>query len=156
MNILDKTRLLQTSILASLMMGLGGPAYAQVDETVDQEDEVLVFGDEVVVTGSRIKRRIGDAPVPLQIIEQEKANISGFNNLSDFLSDIPALQGSQVPDDTTGAVLNANGLSVLNLRNLGTTRTLTLIDGQRQVASVSGTAAVPRVSPNIGTFEQSS
>lgn len=142
MNILDKTRLLQTSILTGLIMGLGGVAYAQVEQVPAEEDEVFVDGEEIVVTGSRIKRRIGDAPVPLQIIEQEKANISGFNNLSDFLSDIPALQGSQVPDDTTGAVLNAAGLSVLNLRNLGTTRTLTLIDGQRQVASVSGTAAV--------------
>ncbi|MDA8708316.1 TonB-dependent receptor [Hellea sp.] len=148
MNILDKTRLLQTSILSSLIMGLGGAAYAQVQQVPadDQAQEEAAPG-EIIVTGSRIKRQIGDSPVPLTIIDQEDVAISGFNDLADFLSDVPALQGSQVPDDTTGAVLNAAGLSVLNLRQLGANRTLVLIDGQRQVGSVSGSASV-----DIGTI----
>jgi len=147
MNILDKARLLQTSVLSSLILGLGGAAYAQdtqqvPDAQIEEEDE-----DTIVVTGSRIRRTIGDAPVPLTIIDQEAAQVSGFNNIADFLSDVPALQGSQVPDDTTGAVLNAAGLSLLNLRNLGVQRTLVLIDGQRQVGSQTGTAAV-----DVGTL----
>ena len=130
------------------------PVYAQVNNDEDfevietteaeAEDEEL---DEIVVTGSRIRRTIGDAPVPLTVIDQDAADVSGFNNIADFLSDIPALQGSQVPDDTTGAVLNAAGLNLLNLRNLGTARTLVLIDGKRQVASQSGSAAV-----DVGTI----
>ena len=133
--------------------GFAAPAYAQdnsdfevieTSNTDAEEDEEL---DEIVVTGSRIRRTIGEAPVPLTIIDQDQADISGFNNIADFLSDIPALQGSQVPDDTTGAVLNAAGLNLLNLRNLGTQRTLVLIDGKRQVASSSGTAAV-----DVGTI----
>lgn len=132
------------------------PAYAQVsdeDLAVDliEDEEVDVESvdreDLMVVTGSRIRRTVGDAPVPLQVIDQEQADISGFNNIADFLSDIPALQGSQVPDDTTGAVLNAAGLNLLNLRNLGSQRTLVLIDGKRQVASQSGSAAV-----DVGTI----
>ena len=147
MNILDKTRLLQTSILSSLIMGLGGVAYAQTVEQVPVQEDAEEEVGEIIVTGSRIKRQIGDSPVPLTIIDQEDVAISGFNDLADFLADVPALQGSQVPDDTTGAVLNAAGLSVLNLRQLGAQRTLVLIDGQRQVGSVSGSASV-----DVGTI----
>ncbi|MEP1230512.1 MAG: TonB-dependent receptor [Litorimonas sp.] len=148
MNILDKARLLQTSVLSSLILGLGGAAYAQdVAQVPDAQVEEDDIEDTIIVTGSRIRRTIGDAPVPLTIIDQERAQVSGFNNIADFLSDVPALQGSQVPDDTTGAVLNAAGLSLLNLRNLGVQRTLVLIDGQRQVGSQTGTAAV-----DVGTI----
>jgi len=147
MNILNKSRLLQTSVLASLMMGLGGVAYAQVEQVTPEEDSASEEVGEIVVTGSRIKRQIGDSPVPLTIIDQADVDVSGFNDLADFLADVPALQGSQVPDDTTGATLNAAGLSVLNLRQLGANRTLVLIDGQRQVGSVSGSASV-----DVGTI----
>lgn len=150
-----KKYLLQSTMIAGLATAsFAAPVYAQdnnddfepVIETTDEaeEDEAL---DEIVVTGSRIRRTIGEAPVPLTVIDQDQADISGFNNIADFLSDIPALQGSQVPDDTTGAVLNAAGLNLLNLRNLGTQRTLVLIDGKRQVASSSGTAAI-----DVGTI----
>ena len=132
-------------------IGFSVPAYAQDadDAPIEIVEEVTEDepGDLIVVTGSRIRRTIGDAPVPLTVIDQEEADISGFNNIADFLSDIPALQGSQVPDDTTGAVLNAAGLNLLNLRNLGANRTLVLIDGKRQVASQSGSAAV-----DVGTI----
>lgn len=155
MNDTIKKYLLQSTMIAGLATaGFAGPAYAQdadedlapisVNNTSDADE---ADDDLVVVTGSRIRRTVGDAPIPLTVIDQEQADISGFNNLADFLSDIPALQGSQVPDDTTGAVLNAAGLNLLNLRNLGANRTLVLIDGLRQVASQSGSAAV-----DIGTI----
>jgi len=155
MNDTIKKYLLQSTMIAGLATaGFAAPAYAQVDDddlvtiTVDDNDDADADdADMIVVTGSRIRRTVGDAPVPLQVIDQEQADISGFNNIADFLSDIPALQGSQVPDDTTGAVLNAAGLNLLNLRNLGSQRTLVLIDGKRQVASQSGTAAV-----DVGTI----
>ena len=143
-----KKKLLATTLLVGLSGGIwAGAAVAQeTDEPVvvqqEDEDDGAAVQDTVVITGSRIARQIGDAPTPVTLIDQEQANLSGFNNLGDFLSDIPALQGSQVPDDTTGAVLNAAGLTLLNLRNLGTNRTLVLIDGKRQVASQAGTAAV--------------
>lgn len=150
-----KKYLLQSTMIAGLATaGFAVPAYAQdADEDLapisvnDTSEEVADNEDLVVVTGSRIRRTVGDAPIPLTVIDQAQADISGFNNLADFLSDIPALQGSQVPDDTTGAVLNAAGLNLLNLRNLGANRTLVLIDGLRQVASQSGSAAV-----DIGTI----
>ncbi len=143
-----KERLLLSGVAVSLVASMVSmPAYAQVDDEIvptpaEEERIEELLDDEVIVTGSRIARTVGDAPIPLISLSQEQLFESGFIDLADFLSDTPALQGSQVPDDTTGATLNAAGLSLLNLRQLGTNRTLTLVDGQRQVASVSGTSAV--------------
>ncbi|MFN5010802.1 MAG: TonB-dependent receptor domain-containing protein [Gammaproteobacteria bacterium] len=97
---------------------------------------------EVVVTGSRIKRAPATAPTPLIQIEREDIVRSGLGSVIDVLADVPALSGSLVQEDTTGSVLNTGGLSLLNLRDLGSGRTLTLVDGRRHVGSNAGTLAV--------------
>ncbi|GER05318.1 hypothetical protein JCM17846_30000 [Iodidimonas nitroreducens] len=134
-----RLRLLAASSIGILAM-TSSAVWSQ--ESTDEEDEEALEVEEIVVTGSRISRAPGMEASPVLSIDGDAVKLSGFNNLADFLSDIPALQGSQVPDDTTGAVLGTSGLSLLNLRQLGEQRTLTLIDGRRQVGSDPGTAAV--------------
>ena len=97
---------------------------------------------EVVVTGSRIKRDPVTSPTPLIQVSREDILKSGLGSVIDVLADIPALSGSIVPEDTTGSGLNDGGLSLLNLRDLGTGRTLTLVDGRRHVGSNVGTLSV--------------
>ena len=97
---------------------------------------------EVVVTGSRIKRDPVTAPTPLIQIQSEAILRSGLGSVIDVLADVPALSGSLVQEDTTGSTLNTGGLSLLNLRDLGTGRTLTLVDGRRHVGSAAGTLSV--------------
>jgi len=101
-----------------------------------QEDPAEV--EAVVVTGSRIRRDPTNAPAPLIQIGRDEILQSGEPNVVDFLADIPALANSVVPEDTTGPNLNDGGLSLLNLRNLGSQRTLVLIDGRRQVGASQG------------------
>ena len=90
---------------------------------------------EITVTGSRIRRDATTAPAPLISLSREEVLLSGEPNVVDFLADIPALQTSVVPEDTTGSGLNDGGLSLLDLRDLGATRTLVLVDGRRHVGS---------------------
>lgn len=90
--------------------------------------------DVVVITGSLIPRTAETAPTPVIQIQQEDILISGEQNIVDFLADIPALQNSQVYEDTTGGFVGIGGLAFLNLRNLGSARTLVLVDGRRHVA----------------------
>jgi outer membrane receptor protein involved in Fe transport len=97
---------------------------------------------EVTVTGSRIKRDPVTAPTPLIQVSRDDILKSGLGSVIDVLADVPALQGSIVPEDTTGSGLNDGGLSLLNLRDLGTGRTLTLVDGRRHVGSSAGTLSV--------------
>lgn len=97
---------------------------------------------EVMVTGSRIKRDPVTSPTPLIQISRDDILNSGLGSVIDVLADVPALSGSIVPEDTTGSGLNDGGLSLLNLRDLGTVRTLTLVDSRRHVGSAAGTLSV--------------
>ncbi|MCX8476683.1 MAG: TonB-dependent receptor [Sphingomonas sp.] len=100
---------------------------------------------EVVVTGSRIRQTPGfDTPNPVVSIGSETLQASGTTNLTDFLTGYPALQGSSTSGDNSGdrAGIGFTGLNLLDLRNLGTQRTLVLVDGRRHVAGVPGSAAI--------------
>ena len=99
--------------------------------------------DEIVVTGSRIRRTEFDAPNPITSVNAADILQSGRTNLTDFLQRVPALIGSSDSYDNSGTA-NADqvGLNLLNLRHLGTERTLILVNGRRRVASSPNTAAV--------------
>lgn len=115
-----------------------GEARGQAGEPVsDDASEV----EAVVVTGSRIRRDPTNAPAPLIQLGRQEILQQGESNVVDFLADVPALQGSFVPEDQPG-FLNAGGLSLLNLRNLGSVRTLVLVDGRRHVGSDIGSLGV--------------
>lgn len=101
-------------------------------------------GEAIVVTGSRIAQAPSDTPNPVTTMTAQDIAEAGTTNLTDFLKTVPALQNSVSSFDSSGnrAGIGFTGLNLLNLRNLGTQRTLVLIDGRRQVASVPGTQSV--------------
>lgn len=136
--LLKRKYLFGTTILAGVM-AVTAPAFAQ---TAGQDPEDVTEIDEVVVTGSLIRRDPTTAPTPLIQATREEILQQGEQNIVDFLTDIPALQNSQVPEDTTGGFVGIGGLSTLNLRNLGGQRTLVLVDGRRHVGGQRGTPTV--------------
>ncbi len=92
--------------------------------------------DEVVVSASRITTAGFNAPTPTTVLGVEAIQKSAEPNIFTSIAQLPSLQGS------TGTTVNngntstgATGLSALNMRGLGTARTLTLIDGQRVVGA---------------------
>lgn len=99
------------------------------------EDEVIV------VTGSRIQRPDFQFSNPVVSSTAEEIAHSGTTNLLDYLQTVPALNNSL---NGTEAFPNAgfSGVDLLNLRNLGTNRTLVLVDGRRHVPGNPGTSAV--------------
>lgn len=116
-----------------------GSAWAQetvqtAPDTVATATQAPEGSDIVVITGSLIPRTTATAPTPVIQVEQEEILLSGEQNIVDYLADIPALQNSQVYEDTTGGFVGIGGLAFLNLRNLGSARTLVLVDGRRHVA----------------------
>lgn len=140
-----------TASLAALALAqLATPAAAQTAEPAQTEDgapDTAADGlqEEVVVTGSRIARSELSLPNPVQVVTAEAIEQAGKTNLTDFLVNSPALLGSQSNIDVAGSNLsNAQsvGVNLLDLRNLGTSRTLVLVDGRRHVAGVPGIAAV--------------
>lgn len=143
--LLKRKYLFGTTILAGVM-AVTAPAFAQDQlpgvNVQGQSDQEATEIDEVVVTGSRIRRDPTNAPTPLIQVTREALLSTGQSTVVDYLATIPALSNSLVPSDTTGSNLNDGGLSFANLRSLGTGRTLTLVDGRRHVGAAAGNLAV--------------
>jgi outer membrane receptor protein involved in Fe transport len=98
--------------------------------------------EQVVVTGSLISRPGYAAPTPVTAINAADLAAAAPQNVADYVNELPALSGSATPTSSTkGVSSGVAGQNTLNLRNLGSSRTLVLFDGQRSVgSSLSGTA----------------
>ena len=99
---------------------------------------------DIVVTGSRIRRPDYETASPIVSLDSNTLQQSGTTNVTDFLTGYPALIGSSTSAANSGdrANIGTTGLNLLNLRNLGTQRTLVLVDGRRHVAGIAGDASV--------------
>jgi len=99
----------------------------------------------IVVTGSRL-RRPQDYGTASPIVSFGGALLqeSGSVNLTDFLTSLPALLNSSTAYQNSGdrAGIGTTGLNLLNLRNLGTNRTLVLVNGRRHVSGLEGSQSV--------------
>ncbi|RYY24599.1 MAG: TonB-dependent receptor [Sphingomonadales bacterium] len=110
------------------------PAHAQTSDvadpvaTVAQDDEVLAE-NELVVTGSRIDRAGYDAPTPTTVLSGDALLIGNRPSIAQVLNDLPQFRASTTP--VTNFSGTASGSSPADLRGLGTTRTLTLLNGRR-------------------------
>ena len=118
-------------------------AQDQVTTAPDQEQEE----NRIVVTGSRIAIDSAvEAASPITVVNEDQIATSGEADLATELRNIPALQGTLPGIDSVNQAAAGDssdlGLSLLNLRQLGTVRTLTLVDGRRHVPGTGGSAAV--------------
>jgi iron complex outermembrane receptor protein len=116
-------------------MSLSAFAFAQEAEEdqnePDMEEEVRVT-DEVIVTGSRLRRDTFSSVAPLQIISTQVSREVGVIDPADILQDSPAAAGQQIDITFQGFVLdNGPGSSTIDLRGLGASRSLILINGRR-------------------------
>ena len=98
------------------------------------DDDVAL--EEVVVTGSRIKRSDTSSISPISVLTEQDLAISGNLTLENFIQDMPSVNGG----DFGAGVNNGNpGIASVSLRGLGPNRTLTLVNGKRFAsASVNG------------------
>ncbi|HCO10482.1 MAG TPA: hypothetical protein DIT42_04935, partial [Gammaproteobacteria bacterium] len=106
--------------------------------------------ESIQVTGSRIARDGYDMPNPVSVLAEADIDAEAPASIAEFAMTLPSIQGSSTATTNSGSLSNGqSGIAALNLRALGTGRTLVLFDGQRSVASSS----VGQVDTN--TFPQS-
>ena len=86
----------------------------------------------IVVTGSRIKRPNLESPVPVTSVGGEEFFQTGNVSVGDYLNNLPSIRNTFTISNST-RFLGTTGLSLLDLRGLGTTRTLVLVNGRRHV-----------------------
>lgn len=115
----------------SVSFAFAGSAFAQDNGAANEIEEL-------VVTGSYIKRSGFDSASPLDVIDRDDMALQGFNNLSDVIRNMTPNAGSEFNSDAFSQNVTT-GTSQVNLRNLGLNATLVLLNGRRQV--LAGNAA---------------
>ncbi len=131
-----KTRTYLKLLLSSTaIVALGAsPSFAQDDSSAPS------VNDEVVVTGSRIKKSTFSSPVSMDVLNADAAKIEGIADIGGLLQTATAASGSNQITAAVSTAYVANGgvgAETIGLRGLGANRTLDLVNGRR--AGPSGT-----------------
>lgn len=143
-------RILKTARLrAGAATALAGVALMQAslhaqEQAPQNEQDTVEAGETIIVTGSRIVRPELDVANPIVAVTAEQIEQTGRTNITDVLLRNPALSASTGSSLAGGADagFGETGVNLLNLRNLGTDRTLVLVNGKRHVAGIANSAAV--------------
>ncbi|TGV16942.1 TonB-dependent receptor [Pseudoalteromonas sp. MEBiC 03607] len=125
---------------ASIKLALCSSALAISSQSIAAEEEVKSI-DRIEVTGSRILREGAIAPAPVTVISGEDLVNTGAVNIGEALNKLPAL-GNTYSLANSGRFIGTAGLNILDLRNMGTDRTLVLVNGKRHVSSSAGSQSV--------------
>ncbi|HEY8519309.1 MAG TPA: TonB-dependent receptor [Gammaproteobacteria bacterium] len=94
--------------------------------------------EQILVTGSRVVRNGYDTPTPVSVIGEDEIQMYAPGSVAELVMTLPSVKGSSTSTTNSGSLSNGQaGIAALNLRSLGTGRTLVLFDGQRSVVSAS-------------------
>ncbi len=146
----------QRLLASTLLIGFAAtPAFAQAVPATENTTPASVAqdadaatrasaqdqGGEIVVTGSRIARQDLTSIVPVALVGSEQLQQDAAINVQDTLNELPQV-GIGSSRTNTNFLTSGNGVATVNLRNLGSSRTLVLVNGRRFVAGIAGTSAV--------------
>src|SRR5262245_50702423 len=93
--------------------------------------------EEVVITGSRIARTNLEGLGPVTVLSSEDIELSGVQTVDELLRELPSVGFQGINQNSNNG---GNGLRFVELRNLGSARTLVLVNGHRFPPNGSGTA----------------
>jgi len=114
-------------------------AYAQQDASAN---EAGAEGPAIVVTGSRIASPITSSNAPLQIVDSARIQQSGVTNVQEVLLKSPIFGTPTLSRTNSAFLTSGTGVASIDLRDLGSARTLVLINGRRVVSSLPGSSTV--------------
>lgn len=126
--------------LAPIIAGTRGPAFAQASATCADSkncpDEATI-----IVTGTHVPGPQASA-APVQRIDARDIDESGVINLPDLLNQNPIFGQPTLNRTNSNFQTDFAGMATVNLRNLGESRTLVLVNGHRLVPSLPGSDTV--------------
>ena len=121
-----KSALLGTVAIVVAAVMVSAPARAQSDDaaqTISPEEPA----DDIVVTGSLIRRPNLESGSPITVVDDKEFQYQGSTAVEDTLNRLPQF----TPDANSNVSNGSNGTANVNLRNLGSNRVLTLLNGKR-------------------------
>lgn len=116
--------------LSSLLMGAASGAMAQTPATGAAAADAPVI-EEVVVTGSNIRRALNDSAVPVSVISEEAMEVRSALLPVDLLSSLPSVVNLPENETRLGSSGARGDNANINLRSMGATATLVLVNGRR-------------------------
>ncbi len=124
---------------AAFMALISTNCWAQDDQTAAPSTTASAAkenaGETIVVTGSRLGRTSFNSPVPVNVVGEDRLEKTGVPNIGDALNQLPSFR--QVTSPATNLYRQGTniGARTMDLRGLGDSRTLVLVDGRRFVPS---------------------
>lgn len=118
---------LAKSIRLAMCFGAASSTVFASNVLAQEESEGV---EKIEVTGSRIKQTDLEGATPVSIITREAMLATGITDVGDLIQRLPAMSGSPIGTTTNNG---GSGAVQVNLRGLGSIRTLILINGRRVV-----------------------
>ncbi|MGY1408883.1 TonB-dependent receptor domain-containing protein [Luteimonas sp. A611] len=131
-------------LTAALLVALAPTAAAQeqpATQATGTDSKVAQTLDNVVVTGSRIARPELESVMPISVVDFEEMKDTGRFTVYDALQLNPAIGPGVGEMNSMGQEFD-KGVANIDLRSMGTNRSLVLVDGLRWVSGGARTAAV--------------
>ena len=120
-------------------------SFALASSTVfaqDSSDEESSTLERVQVTGSRLVRLDVEGANPVTVLDRDDIKRTGVTDLGELIQDLPMMSGSPTSSQQNNG---GNGRVAVDLRGLGTNRTLVLINGDRLPALFNDFSTIPTV-----------
>ncbi len=99
------------------------------------QEQAKPVDERITVTGSRLRRDSFTVATPLVTMGKEAISDTGLGEMGDILVDNMPTLSFGTSNTTSQSSVSNTGITTIELRNLGSNRTLTLIDGRRVVSN---------------------
>src|SRR5689334_17158299 len=104
-----------------------GPVESQPTPSVSSQGQPVQSGQEIVITGSRIAQPNLTSAAPVTVVSDQDIKLAGSTRIEDVLNQLPSVGAAQASGQSNGAT----GTAEVDLRALGSKRTLVLVNGRR-------------------------
>lgn len=125
--------ILDTSLFAGAVFLASACVCAPAGAAEKGQEKVL---EEVVVTGTYIKRRSFEGPSPVRVLDRSDLEAEGVPVIADVVKNLTINTGSEFNNDSN-TQNQSSGTAQMNLRGLGLGSTLVLVNGRRQTLSAT-------------------
>ncbi|MEO6186775.1 MAG: TonB-dependent receptor plug domain-containing protein, partial [Steroidobacteraceae bacterium] len=148
-NKMDQQDFVQNAVRLAMLTGAVAAATSPTTAMAQEGADSL---EEVVVTGSRIRRVDAATASPVQIVTAESIRESGVSTIGELIQKLPSIAGAATnPSLNNGG---GDGASNIELRGLGVERTLVLVNGRRYGAIGDESSAIDINSLPINMIER--
>lgn len=141
-NRLTKRQRIALSLMFTPLVALNINSLHAEEQTVKEQESNV---EKIIVTGSRLRSGNQVSKAPINTINEEAFELTGNLSVADAINELPQLGASFGSQSQNINSLNDGfnaGTSLVNLRNLGSKRTLVLVNGRRHVGGDPGTSSV--------------